>query len=122
MAPPNPPTYTHGLQETIRAHRLYMGLSKDGMAVQLKMNGRTYDRIESGDRDCPPGLIDSINAVVSRFDDEVDAWITKAQDDPVKVHVPNDPRQEWQRAVLGRAAVESPHITLLSEEQHLPIR
>ena len=52
-----PATYTHGLGELIRAHRLYMCLSKDDMAARLKMNPRTYDRIESGQRDCPPGLL-----------------------------------------------------------------
>ena len=105
---PNPDAYTNGLGEVIRASRLYMGLSKDGMAKQLAMSDRSYDRIESGERDCPPGLLDTIEKVMTRFDDEVAAVVdlATAKGDMV-VNVSPDPRQEWRRSVVGRAAVES---------------
>jgi predicted transcriptional regulator len=97
-----------GLGEVIRASRLYMGLSKDGMAKQLAMSDRSYDRIESGERDCPPGLLDSIDKVMARFDDEVAAVVDLATSKgDMAVNVSPDPRQEWRRSVVGRAAVES---------------
>lgn len=104
----NPPAYTRGLNELIRAHRIYIGLSRDGMAAQLGMSGRTYDRIENGDRDCPPGFIDSVDDVVSRYEQAVNEWVQKAEKDgPMEITVSSDPRQEWHRSVIGRAAVES---------------
>ncbi len=105
---PNPDAYTNGLGEVIRASRLYMGLSKDGMAKQLRMADRSYDRIESGERDCPPGLLDSVEEVMARFDDEVAAAVALATSKgDMMVNVTEDPRQEWRRCVVGRAAVES---------------
>lgn len=99
-----PATYTHGLGELIRAHRLYLCLSKDEMAARLKMNPRTYDRIESGQRDCPPGLLDSIREVVAAFESDVDA-LSEAQ--PGTVTVREGAQDAWLRAVAGRAAVET---------------
>lgn len=99
-----PATYTHGLGELIRAHRLYMCLNKDDMAARLKMNPRTYDRIENGQRDCPPGLLDSIREVVAAFEADVDAL---AEADPGTVRVRDGQKDAWLRAVAGRAAVET---------------
>ena len=105
---PNPDTYTPGLGEFIRAARLYIGLSKDGMAHRLSMSDRSYERIESGERDCPPGLLDTIDVVMDAFDTEVGALIADATDTGDKVvPVSTDPREEWFRCVVGRAAVES---------------
>jgi transcriptional regulator with XRE-family HTH domain len=110
----NPAEYTHGLSELIRAHRLYMGLTKDGMASKLGMADRSYERIESGERDCPPGLLDHIDRVVDEFDTEVDKAIAMAdemlvgkEDDVVRIELKSHPRNEWVRAVIGRAAIRS---------------
>jgi transcriptional regulator with XRE-family HTH domain len=104
----NPDTYTPGLGEFIRAARLYIGLSKDGMAHRLGMSDRSYERIESCERDCPPGLLDSIDAIMDAFDTEVGAVIAAATDVGDKViTVSTEPREEWHRCVVGRAAVES---------------
>lgn len=116
--PQTPDTYAEGLGELIRASRLYLGLSKDGMAKQLRMSDRSYDRIESGERDCPPGLLDSIDKVLQRFDDEVAAmedWATRKGD--LTVEVSPDPRQEWRRAVVGRAAVLSHRVMPILTDQ-----
>lgn len=115
----NPPDYTHDLGEFIRAHRLYLGLSQRGMAKNLgDMDRRSYQRIENGQDPCPPGLLDTISELVAKFESEVDAVIEAAtaeldreygdnMDVRLKVRAPSDPRREWERAVVGRAAVDS---------------
>ena len=114
-----PPDYAHGLGELIRAHRLYLGLSQRGMAKNLgDMDRRSYQRIETGQDPCPPGLIDTVRDLVAKFEDEVDAVIDAATteldrkygptvDVASKVLAPSDPRRDWQRCVVGRAAVDS---------------
>ena len=101
---PNPPNYTSGLGETIRAHRLYMGLSREAMAAHLGMADRSYARIESNQRDCPPGLIDTLHAMADRFDADV---VAARSCDQLELSQDAD---EWTRAVAGRAAVESGRI------------
>ena len=115
MPDQNPPEYTHGLAELIRSHRLYMGLSKDGMADRLGMSIRSYERIESGARDCPPGLLDHIETVSGEFDDAVGTLIGLATaeeglytvEKKLTVSFTSEFRHEWMRAVSGRAAVLS---------------
>lgn len=115
----NPHDYTHGLGEFIRAHRLYIGLSQRGMAKNLgDMDRRSYQRIENDQDPCPPGLVDTVRELVAKFETEVDAVIDAASaelerkygiavDTAVKVSAPGDPRQEWERCVVARAAVDS---------------
>lgn len=105
---PNPPTYAAGLGELIRAQRLYTGLVARGMAHKLKMDRRDYQRVENGQDECPPGLLDKIAAVVDEFNQRVDAMLDAAERGgaPVRLQVATDPSQEWERVVIGRAAVE----------------
>ena len=105
---PNPPTYTAGLGELIRAQRLYIGLIPRGMAHQLKMDRRDYQRIENGQDECPPGLLDKIAASVEEFNMRVDAIVDAAERGgaPVRLQVSSDPRKEWERCVVARAAAE----------------
>ena len=111
MSEKNPDTYTPGLGELIRASRLYIGLSKDGMSHRLGMSDRSYERIESGERDCPPGLLDSIDALMDKFDTEVGELISDATAVGDKiVPVSTEPREEWFRCVVGRAAIESKRV------------
>lgn len=104
----NPPTYAAGLGELIRAQRLYMGLVARGMAHQLRMDRRDYQRVENGQDECPPGLLDKIAACVEEFDLRVDAILAAAERGgvPLRLQVSTDPRQELDRCVVGRAAVE----------------
>jgi transcriptional regulator with XRE-family HTH domain len=107
----NPDVYMEGLGETIRAHRTYLGLSKGGMARQLGMSNRSYERIEDGTADCPPGLLDTIDKVTERFDREVQSLVRQAERvGPVEIPVSNDIRQEWRRNVVARAAVLEPNV------------
>lgn len=106
---PQPAEYTDGLGETIRASRLYTGLSQRGMAKRLRdMDRRSYQRIENGDDPCPPGLLDTVREVLGQFDAEVDQILeaaSKVGGSRVSLFVPTDPRQEWERAVINRAYV-----------------
>lgn len=110
---PNPEVYTEGLGELIRAKRLYTGLSKDGFAKQLGMADRSYERIEDGTAPTPPGLLDSVERVLDRFDHEVVAVVGTLPSDEsvITMNVDDRPRNEWNRAVVARAAVESSRIT-----------
>lgn len=100
-----PATYTDGLGELIRAHRTYLGLSPAGMATQLGMSERSYDRIEKNQRACPPGLLDSIRALEERFEAAVDK-VLDTTDGEVEVEASSS-HHDWKRAVVGRAAVAS---------------
>lgn len=116
---PNPPTYTEGLGEVIRALRNYTGMSKVGMAIKLGMARRSYQRIENGDDPCPPGLLDTIGEIIDQFDREVEealALVGSGMD--VGVPVSDDPREEWRRAVIGRASVEDARITPILVGEH----
>ena len=97
-----PSTYTSGLGETLRAHRLYLGISKDCMARRLGMNPRSYERIERNQRDCPPGLLDTVEQVAAEFEESVDDL--RDSDAELIVTAQTD---EWLRAVYGRTAVET---------------
>lgn len=109
----NPAEYTWGLEELIKQHRLYLGLSEREMARALSMARRSYQRIETGDSACPPGLLDSIDGLVDRFDADVTECVHKAvemlgdSDSVITVTIDPDDEGGWNRAVLGRAAVES---------------
>lgn len=100
----NPETYTHGLSEIVRAARAYTGIGQRGMAEKLSMNRRDYQRIESGRDACPPGLLDSLDAVLGKFDDDV-AKLTAAAEENGGLELTVEEWQDWERAVAGRAAV-----------------
>jgi transcriptional regulator with XRE-family HTH domain len=103
-----PEDYAFGLGEVIRGYRLYMGLSRNAMAIALDVAFRSYERIEDGDRACPPGFLDSIRQIVSEFDAAVEYAVHSGPDMPV-VHVGEN--EEWDRVVAARAAVSSARIT-----------
>lgn len=97
-----PETYATGLGELIRAHRMYVGISKDTMAEKLGMNPRSYERIENNQRACPPGLLDSIESICAAFETDVDC----IRDSDTEYTI-TESTSDWLRAVYGRAAVET---------------
>lgn len=107
----NPQDYTAGLGELVRAHRKYTGLSQRTFAEQCGIREKSLSDIEIGRRDTPPGFLDTVEQVVSRYDNEVEATIQRAgvmvEDghDEIEFTVSTDPDDEWVRAVIGRAAV-----------------
>lgn len=112
----NPEIPTAGYGELVRAHRLYVGLTKDAMAHKLEMNPTSYERIENGVNMCPAGFIDTLNELSDAFDGEVSDVISEAKlklppgnNSATAVSVDVDPKtwDAWNRAVLGRAAIES---------------
>ncbi|SIB68623.1 helix-turn-helix domain-containing protein [Mycobacteroides abscessus] len=113
MPDKRPPDYTEGLGELIRAYRAYTGLSPRSMALKIGMGEKSLSDIEYGRRACPPGLIDSILHVLAVFERDVEKAIDVAkssqatENEPFEMPVDGDPRLEWQRAVIGRAAVDS---------------
>lgn len=98
----SPATYADGLGETLRALRVYMGLSRVLMANELKIREDTYRKIEAGTRDMPPGLLDAAQEIRAEFDEDV-----KALDPGVhKVTADRDGgSEEWQRAIVNHASV-----------------
>lgn len=121
MTTNNPPERTEGLGEMIRAMRLYIGLSQREISRTLKMDRRTYQRIENGQELCPVGFIDTMRTLTDEFDEQVDATINQAglmvenrlagapghDDDVVHFNVTDRDDDAWTRAVIGRAAFES---------------
>ena len=105
----NPETYTKGLGEIIRAHRLYIGLSQREMADRLGKDRRDYQRIENGRDACPPGLLGQVEALSDAFAHQVDTVITAAEESGgvvLEVTPDGTGTQEWDRLVAGRAVVE----------------
>lgn len=116
MTTQNPAEYRDDLGELVHAHRLYTGLSQRTIAERIGIKERSLSDIEIGRRSCPPGFLDAIAKVVDAFDADVDAAVANAQklldatedgDDAVHVRVSLRASDEWQRVVLGRAAVTS---------------
>lgn len=114
MTTARPETYTDGLGELIRAHRVYLGLSQRVMADRLGMKERSLSDIEVGRRPCPPGLLDTIDEVTDLFEGDVRKVVDHAQGvqqpglpQEIVIEVSDLPEDAWSRAVLGRAAVES---------------
>ena len=79
MTAPNPPDFTEGLGELVRAYRRYTGLSQRTFAERLGIAEKSLSDIEIGRRDTPKGFIDSCEAVVAKFDDEVERVIRQAE-------------------------------------------
>jgi transcriptional regulator with XRE-family HTH domain len=111
---PRPETYTQGLGELIRAHRVYIGLSQRDMARRLDMARRDYQRVESGRDSCPPGLLTKVEALSDQFCHDVDLLLDEAERRKglaltyeVDTRLPEAERDEWHRLVAGRAAVET---------------
>lgn len=111
MTTTEPETYTQGLGELIRAHRVYIGLSQREMARRLDKDRRDYQRIEIGRDACPPGMLSRITAMTDQFVADVDTVLTEADNFTAACGVPLtvevDPDDEWNRLVAGRAAVET---------------
>ena len=105
----NPPDYASGLGETVRGYRLMLGLSKDGMAREIGIAERSYERVEDERRPCPAGFIDTLDKLVDRFEDDVDTLIEGSVERVVEVS--DTIEGEWFRNVAGRAAVLSGTIT-----------
>lgn len=108
------PGWTEGLGELVRAHRLYTGLSPRAFADECGIREQSLIDIETGRRDTPDGLMQTVEKVVERFDDEVEQVVRRAEemlvgkeDATVHLEVTDEYGKEWQRAVVGRAAVTS---------------
>ncbi len=110
-----PPEYVKGWGELIRAHRMLMGVSQRTLARRLQMSERSLSDIEVGRRNCPPGFLDAVERVVKEFDTDVDRAIRAGADSVaeqshelsrIRIEVGDTPDAEWNRAVVGRAAVE----------------
>jgi len=107
-----PEDYREDLGEVVRAYRLYMGLSRPALAKKIDMAFRTYERIEDGTRECPPGFIDTMRELSVRFDDEVDRMIENPRAHSLQVRPGED--YEWHRAIVGRAALAIPIVPELT--------
>jgi len=120
MSQKQPPEYTDGWGELIRAHRSYIGVSQRTMAEKLKMNERSLSDIEVGRRSCPPGFLNAVQEVSQDFYSDVAKLIKTADaaleesdcEDEFWFEVPttDNPHREWCRAVVSRAAVEGGNI------------
>lgn len=120
MSQKQPPEYTDGWGELIRAHRSYIGVSQRTMAEKLKMNERSLSDIEVGRRSCPPGFLNAVQEVSQDFYSDVAKLIEKADaaledsnaapDVWFEVPTTDNPQREWCRAVVARAAVDGGNI------------
>lgn len=108
----NPETHTAGLGETVKAYRLYLGLSQRSMAERTGKDRRDYQRIENGTDRCPPGYLDTLEALTDEFDAHVDALLEVAvREDGLNLQIDySDPALEWERLVAGRARVIAPSL------------
>lgn len=105
-----PPDYAEGYGELVRAHRMYMGISQRTLAERIGMGERSLSDIEVGRRACPPGFVDTVRQIAGDFDKQVDDLVLNAEvlnDGDALGPVEVDPRDDWKRAVVGRAAVEN---------------
>lgn len=107
------PEYTEGHGELIRALRLYTGLSQREMARRIGRERRDYQRIENGQDACPAEFLAAMQKMANQFDNAVDVVIAAAEQMRsegrgfVHLQVLGDDFAAWERAVVGRAAVET---------------
>ena len=105
-----PETPTHGLGEIIRAHRLFIGLSQESMAERVGKDLGDYMHIEDGTLACPVGLLGQVERLADNFGIAVDSilrYAAKNHGATLVVKVTDQPGDEWDRLVAGRAAVEA---------------
>lgn len=105
-----PETPTHGLGEIIRAHRLFIGLSRESMAERVGKNAKHYQEIEDEYIPCPVGLLGQVERLADNFGIAVDlilSYAAKNHGATLVVKVTDQPGDEWDRLVAGRAAVEA---------------
>ena len=114
MSDKQPPEYAEGWGELIRAHRAYIGISQRTMAAKLNMGERSLSDIEVGRRSCPPGFLNAVQDVTQEFYRDVErvmstasTWSDDNDGDMMELPINDDPKREWSRAVIHRAAVES---------------
>lgn len=101
-----PAEYSDGYGELVRAYRLYLGVSQRTLADKIGIGERSLSDIEVGRRRCPKGFINSVEKVVDEFDTAVETVLSSIPEDTETVlTVSDDPRQEWMRSIVGRAAV-----------------
>lgn len=112
-----PPEYVDGWGELIRAHRSYIGISQRTMADKLKMGERSLSDIEVGRRSCPPGFLNAVQEITQQFYEAVSMIRRKADEaldgtefDFYELPIFTDPKLEWERAVIDRAAVEGGNV------------
>lgn len=98
-----------GRTAELRARRDYLGLTAEGMAAELGMSRRSYQRMERGDEPIPVGVWADVQLVDERMDTAVHNLVTAAlaqdQDNPepyLEVLVYEDD-SEWDRMVFARA-------------------
>lgn len=97
-----------GYGELLRAHRYYIGLSPKAWSKRMNMLEFDLRNAELEHNDCPLRLVDAAAEVVDEFDGDVKATINNVETETAEIVLVNvDPRDEWQRVVIGRAAVES---------------
>jgi transcriptional regulator with XRE-family HTH domain len=115
---PRPEDYSDGYGELVRAYRLYLGISQRTMSQKIGIAERSLSDIEIGRRRCPRGFINSIEQVVTAYEDEVEKLVDASSITEMMIEVSDDPRKEWQRAVVGRAGVTCSRIrpTLVSQQ------
>lgn len=121
-------TYTNDPAESVRAHRLFIGLGQREMARRLHMERRSYQRIESGADPCPSGVLDDVRDLADDFARQVDVVLDEAERRdaadgplPLSVVVNGNDADEWLRLVAGRAMVETPDthpIVLVVTDSH----
>lgn len=102
--------------ELVRAHRMYIGLSQRAFATKLGIPEKSLSDIEIGRRSGTQRFLDYVIDQVDEFDEAVKLTVTAAEDrlkhkaeETVHIEVDDESEleAEWQRAVIGRAAVES---------------
>lgn len=107
------PGWLGGLGELVRSYRTYIGLSSSAFAREIGIPEAALSAIERNHKDLPESLLESIEALVERFDQEVKELTSMVlkdvgdEDMTVDIKVSKDPEDAWARAVTGRAAVQT---------------
>jgi transcriptional regulator with XRE-family HTH domain len=118
---PVPADYSDGYGELVRAYRQYLGISQRTLSNKIGIAERSLSDIEIGRRRCPRGFINSVEKVVDEYDAAVEKLVeARGKLEEVIWEVTDDPRKEWDRAVIGRAGVVTGGVIrpVLVSQQH----
>lgn len=104
--------YEWGRAARLRACRDYLGVGAWEMASLLKMDRRSYQRMESGNRAVREDLWQLIAQLHTRHDEAVAALIETAAHTPgLTFQVPvREHASDWERSIIAKAMARCPKI------------
>lgn len=109
------PVLMYDRGELLWSYRSYLGLTQRGLAFITSMPRYQLQRMERNAEPCTMELFEKLGTLVTLFNEEVELLKEKAEvsQTPFTLVTGSQPSQEWERSIVGRAALYYPDIILI---------